>query len=70
MRVLFDVTGPHGGRWVVDLRDVPHDELVYEWQGEPCEYRFEFESRNIEQVLRSEDGHLEMLRMLWDMLGD
>jgi len=25
---------------------------------------------NIEQVLRSKDGHLEILRILWDMLGD
>jgi len=64
MRVLFDVQGPHGGKWVVDFRDVPHEELVYEYGGEDCHYRFEFESRNVEQVLRGEMSWEDLLLSL------
>ena len=54
MRVLLEVEGEHGGSWVLDFRDVPHADIVYEWQGEPCQYRFRFDARNVEQVLRGE----------------
>jgi UDP-MurNAc hydroxylase len=54
MRVLFDVTGPHGGRWVLDLRDGARGERVHRWNGEPCQYQFRLESRYVAQVLRNE----------------
>lgn len=54
MRVLFDVTGPHGGQWVLDLRDGAPGERVYPWNGESCQYQFRLESRYVAQVLRNE----------------
>jgi UDP-MurNAc hydroxylase len=64
MRVLFEVTGAQGGDWVIDFRDAPHEELVYEWAGEECRYRFRFEDRNIEQVLRGELSWEDLLLSL------
>ena len=64
IRVLFEVTGPHGGSWVVDFRDVPHDDVVYEHAGEDCPYRFRFESRNIDQVMRGELSWEDLLLSL------
>jgi UDP-MurNAc hydroxylase len=64
IRVLFTVTGDHGGKWVIDFRDSAPGEIVYEWNGEDCPYRFEFESRNIEQVLRGELSWEDLLLSL------
>ena len=64
IRVLFHVTGEHGGKWIVDFRDSPREEIVYEWDGEDCPYRFEFESRNIEQILRGELSWEDLLLSL------
>ncbi len=54
IRVLFRITGAHGGDWVVDFRRQPDERLIYEWSGEHCEYEFEFASRYLDQVLRDE----------------
>ncbi len=54
MSVLFDVTGLNGGKWVVDFRAREDQEVVREWAGDECRYRFTFEARNIDQVLRGE----------------
>jgi UDP-MurNAc hydroxylase len=64
MCVLLDVTGPHGGRWVVDFRAGPETEVVREWAGDECRYRFTFESRNIDQVLRGELSWEDLLLSL------
>ncbi|HEY2772761.1 MAG TPA: MBL fold metallo-hydrolase [Candidatus Binatia bacterium] len=56
IRVLFRVTGAHGGDWVVDFRPEPKAELVYAWDGEPCQYEFEMTSTLIDQVMREELG--------------
>lgn len=64
MRVLFDVTGREGGKWVIDFRDDKPDEVVYEWSGEECRYRFRFEARNIDQVLRGELSWEDLLLSL------
>lgn len=64
MRVLFDVTGPHGGRWVADFRDEPHEDIVYLDRGEECPYQFEFEARNVDQVLRGELSWEDLLLSL------
>jgi UDP-MurNAc hydroxylase len=64
IRVLFDVKGPHGGRWIVDFRKEPRAEIVYEDDGGPCQYRFEFDSRNVDQVLRDELSWEDLLLSL------
>lgn len=64
MRVLFNVTGPNGGSWVVDFRDDNKGELVYPHEGEQCTYHFEFEARNVEQVLRGEFSWEDLLLSL------
>jgi UDP-MurNAc hydroxylase len=64
MRVLFEATGAHGGAWVIDFRDEPHDEVVYEWNGEECRYRFRFEARSLDQVLRGDLSWEDLLLSL------
>lgn len=64
MRVLFDAQGPHGGKWVVDFRKDADPRLVYEWDGEPCQYQFEFESRYLDQVFRDELSWEDLLLSL------
>ncbi len=64
MQVLFDVRGPHGGKWVVDFRDLRQEEPVRPWKDETCQYRFEFESRNIDQVMRGELSWEDLLLSL------
>ena len=54
IRVLFRVTGEHGGDWVVDFRPAPKPELVYEWDGEACQYEFEMTSALLDQVMRDD----------------
>jgi UDP-MurNAc hydroxylase len=54
IRVLFDVTGTNGGRWVVDFRDEARDAPVYAWNGEKCQYEFRLDARNVAQVLRGD----------------
>lgn len=54
MRVLFDVQGPGGGRWIVDFRREPDARLVYEDDGGACQYQFEIESRYLDQILRDD----------------
>lgn len=54
IRVLFRITGEHGGDWVVDFRPEPKPELVYALDGEPCQYEFEMTSRLLDQVMRDE----------------
>lgn len=54
IRVLFRITGEHGGDWVVDFRPEPRAELVYEADGEPCQYEFEMTSTLLDQVMRDE----------------
>lgn len=56
IRLRFLVTGEQGGDWVVDFR-VPPDakpELVYPFDGEPCQYEFEFTDHLLDQVMREE----------------
>lgn len=64
MRVLFEATGENGGKWIVDFRDEPHDEVVYPWNGEECRYRFRFEARNLDQVLRGDLSWEDLLLSL------
>ncbi len=66
MCVLFEVTGTNGGSWVVDFRDDrdPDLAIVREHDGETCDYRFEFEARNIDQVLRGEMSWEDLLLSL------
>lgn len=55
IRVLFRVTGPEGGNWVVDFSADPKPELVYEWdEAAHCQYQFEMPSSLVDQVLRDE----------------
>jgi UDP-MurNAc hydroxylase len=54
MRVLFDVTGTHGGKWVVDFREAAADAPVYDWDGAPCEYEFRLDARWVAQALRGD----------------
>ncbi len=54
IRVLFRVSGEHGGDWVVDFRPEPRPELVYAWDGQPCQYQFEMTSQLLDQVMRDE----------------
>ncbi len=54
IRVRFRVTGEHGGDWVVDFRTKPNPELVYAFDGEPCQYEFEMTDALLDQVLRDE----------------
>jgi UDP-MurNAc hydroxylase len=61
MQVLFEVTGPHGGSWVVDFREGHGAEPVYPWRGEACAYRFQLASRQIEQVLRGDRSFEDVL---------
>jgi len=67
IRLLFRVTGEHGGDWIVDFRpqaatDKP--ELVYTADGGHCEYEFEMTSSLLDQVMRDdlswEDAFLSM----------
>lgn len=64
MRVLFDVTGPEGGCWIIDFRDKPRPEIVYPDDGEPCRYRFEVASKYLDQVLRDEMSWEDMFLSL------
>jgi UDP-MurNAc hydroxylase len=64
MQVRFDVRGPHGGKWVVDFRDRLEGEPVRPWKDENCQYRFEFESRNIDQVMRGDLSWEDLLLSL------
>ncbi len=64
MRVLFDVTGPEGGRWIADFRDPPPSELVYPHEGEEYHYSFEVESRYLDQVLSGEMSWEDMFLSL------
>lgn len=54
IRVLFRVSGEHGGDWVVDFRTEPNPELVYAWDGQPCQYEFAMTSQLLDQVMRDE----------------
>lgn len=54
IRVLFRISGEHGGNWVVDFRPAPNPELVYAWEGEPCQYEFEMTDQLLDQVMRDE----------------
>jgi len=54
IRVLFDVSGPQGGRWIADFRDGAPDIVVYADDGGGTEYKFELESKYLDQVLRGE----------------
>jgi UDP-MurNAc hydroxylase len=54
LRVLFDVTGTHGGKWVVDFREQERQQPVSLWDGTACEYEFRIDSRYVAQVLRGE----------------
>ncbi len=54
MRVLFRISGPHGGDWVVDFRTTPKPELVYEHDGAACQYELTMTSQLLDQVLRDE----------------
>ena len=58
------MTGPNGGSWVVDFRDDNKGELVYPHEGEQCLYHFEFEARNVDQVLRGELSWEDLLLSL------
>ena len=64
IRVLFKVSGEHGGDWVIDFRDERSGDVVHEHGGEECNYTFEFESRNIEQVLADEMSWEDLLLSL------
>jgi len=64
MRVLFEVTGEHGGEWIVDFRPDGDERVVHESNGEECGSRFRFESRNIEQVLSGEMSWEDLLLSL------
>jgi len=63
IRLLFRITGEHGGDWIVDFRPatastpgapVAKPELVYPADGEPCQYEFEMTSTLLDQVMRDE----------------
>ena len=54
IRVLFEVTGDKGGRWIADFRDGATEPIVYVDDGKPTEYRFQMESKYLDQVLRGE----------------
>lgn len=64
IRVLFRVSGPEGGEWVVDFRTDPKAELIYENDGEACQYQFDFESHYLDQVLRDELSWEDLLLSL------
>jgi len=64
MQVGFEVTGEHGGDWIVDFRPDGDKRVVYESSGETPRYRFRFEARNIEQVLRGEMSWEDLLLSL------
>jgi UDP-MurNAc hydroxylase len=64
MRVLVRASGANGGEWVVDFRDTPMERRVYDWTGEECPYQFEFEARNLDQVLRDELSWEDLLLSL------
>jgi len=63
IRLLFRVSGEHGGNWVVDFRPstegasefgVANPELVYAWDGQPCQYEFGMTSILLDQIMREE----------------
>lgn len=54
IRLRFRISGEHGGDWVVDFRTEPKAELVYPWDGDPCQYEFEMTSQLLDQVMRDE----------------
>lgn len=58
IRLRFRISGEHGGDWVVDFRPEaqsdPKNELVYEWDGKPCQYEFGMTSQLLDQVMRDE----------------
>lgn len=54
IRLLFRISGEQGGQWVVDFRTAPKPELVYEWDGEPCQYEFGMTDQLLDQVMRDD----------------
>lgn len=54
IRLRFRISGEQGGDWVVDFRTAPKPELVYPWDGEPCQYEFGMTDQLLDQVMRDE----------------